>query len=116
MLQEFKEFVEKFNVLPIAIGLIMATAFMPVVDAMVNVILSLIGKVGFLDDGETFEAWAPADIPIGLFIAALFSFLVVAFVIFMLVKQLTKAGFGTTPAKTPDIFLLEEIRDTLQAR
>lgn len=113
MLAEFKEFVEKFNVLPIAIGLILATAALPVVEALTNVIFSLIGKIGGLD--VSFDEWKPGDIPVGALVTAFISFLIVAFAIFMIVKALNKSGFGTTPAKTPDIFLLEEIRDLLKA-
>ena len=111
MLAEFKAFVEQFNVLPIAIGLILAAAALPVIEALTNVLLTIIGKVGGLDD--SFDAWAPAEIPVGVLITAIISFLIVAFALFMLVKALNKSGFGTTPAKTPDIFLLEEIRDLL---
>ena len=115
MLSEFREFLEKFNVIPIAVGLVLALAFAPVVDAVVNVILSLIGKLGFIPDGETFADWTPADIPIGALLAAIVSFLIMAWVVFMIVKALTRGGAKTGLAPTPSENLLTEIRDLLQS-
>jgi len=114
MLKEFREFLEKFNVIPAAIGLVLALASVPVMDAVVNVILSLIGKAGGLD--VNFDSWEPGDIPLGTLITTIISFIMIAFVVFMLVRALAKAGAATAPAKTPDITLLEEIRDILSAR
>ena len=116
MLTEFREFLEKFNVIPIAVGLVLALAFGPVVEAVVNVILSLIGKAGFIPDGETFADWTPSDIPLGALIAAIVSFVILAWVVFMIVKSLARAGAKTGLAQTPDQALLAEIRDLLQAR
>lgn len=116
MLTEFREFLEKFNVIPIAVGLVLALAFGPVVEAVVNVILSIIGKAGFIPDGDTFADWTPADIPLGALIAAIFSFLILAWVVFMIVKSLARSGAKTTLAQTPDQELLGEIRDLLRAR
>ncbi len=114
MFAEFREFLEKFNVIPIAVGLVLALAFQPLVDAVVNVILSIIGKVGGLD--VNFDAWNPGGIPFGAFLTALISFLILAFVVFMLVKSIAKAGARTTLAETPDQALLAEIRDLLKTR
>lgn len=116
MLSEFKEFLEKFNVIPIAVGLILALAFAPVVESVVNVILSLVGKAGFIPDGSTFDTWAPADIPVGAMISAIISFVIMAWVVFMIVRSLAKAGAKTDLAQTPDQALLTEIRDLLRAR
>ena len=116
MLKEFREFLEKFNVIPIAVGLVLALAFGPVVDAVVNVILSLIGKAGFIPDGDTFATWEPSGIPVGALIAAIISFIILAWVVFMIVKSLARAGARTTLAQTPDQELLTEIRDLLRAR
>jgi len=114
MLTEFREFLEKFNVIPAAIGLVLALASVPVMDAVVNVIFSLIGKAGGLE--VNFDQWNPGDIPIGALITTLISFTLIAFVVFMIVKAINKAGATTTPAQTPDQALLEEIRDILSAR
>lgn len=112
MLTEFREFLEKFNVIPIAVGLVLALAFQPLVDSVVNVILSLIGKAGGLD--VNFDDWTPGDIPLGAFLTALISFVLLAFIVFMIVKALARAGARTTPAETPDQALLGEIRDLLK--
>jgi len=120
MLTEFREFLEKFNVIPIAVGLVLALAFAPLVDSVVNLILSIIGKIGGLD--VNFDAWELArdndmpgtGIPIGAFLTALISFLLLAFIVFMIVKAIARAGARTTPAVTPDQELLSEIRDLLK--
>ena len=114
MLTEFREFLEKFNVIPAAVGLVLALAIVPVMDAVVNGIFSLIGKAGGLE--VNFDAWSPGDIPVGALITALFSFIFIAFVVFMIVKALAKAGANTDPAPTPDQTLLTEIRDVLKAK
>jgi large conductance mechanosensitive channel len=112
MLTEFREFLEKFNVVPIAVGLVLALAFQPLVDSVVNVILSLIGKAGGLD--VNFDNWNPGDIPFGAFLTALISFILLAFIVFMIVKAISRAGARTTLAETPDQALLAEIRDLLK--
>ena len=111
MLTEFREFLEKFNVIPIAVGLVLALAFQPLVDSVVNVIMSIIGKIGGLD--VNFDRWNPGDIPLGAFITALISFVLLAFVVFWIVKSLSRAGARTELAETPDQALLKEIRDLL---
>ena len=117
MLSEFKEFLEKFNVIPIAVGLVLALAFQPLVDSVVALILSLLGAIGGLD--VNFDAWAPSlngtPIPIGVFLTALISFILLAFIVFMIVKSLSKAGARTELAETPDQALLGEIRDLLKS-
>ena len=111
MLTEFREFLEKFNVIPAAVGLVLALATIPVMEAVVNVIMSLIGKAGGLD--VNFDQWNPGDIPLGALITALITFVLIAFVVFMIVKSLARAGANTAPAATPDQTLLTEIRDLL---
>ena len=114
MFTEFREFLEKFNVIPIAVGLVLALAFLPLVDAVVNLILSIIGKIGGLN--TDFSSWHPGDLPIGFFLTQLITFLMVAFVVFLIVKAIGRAGARTTPAATPDQELLAEIRDLLKSR
>lgn len=117
MLSEFKEFLEKFNVIPIAVGLVLALSFEPLVLSVVGLILSLIGAIGGLE--VNFDAWAPAlngtPIPIGVFITALISFIMLAFIVFLIVKALAKGGAQTEAAETPDQALLGEIRDLLKS-
>ena len=112
MLTEFREFLEKFNVVPIAVGLVLALAFQPLVDSVVNLILSVIGKIGGLD--VNFDNWQPGDLPVGAFLTALIGFILLAFIVFMIVKALARAGTRTSLAQTPDQALLEEIRDLLK--
>ena len=113
MLTEFREFLEKFNVVPIAVGLVLALAFAPLVESVVNVIMSLIGKVGGLE--VDFSSWEPGDIPLGTFVTALISFILMAFIVFMIVKAISRAGARTELAETPDQALLGEIRDLLKS-
>ena len=112
MLTEFREFLEKFNVIPIAVGLVLALAFQPLVDSVVNLILSVIGKVGGLE--VDFSSWMPADLPVGEFVTRLIGFIMLAFIVFLIVKAIARAGARTTPAETPDQALLAEIRDLLK--
>ena len=118
MLAEFKEFVQKFNVLPVAIGLILALAFKPVVDAVVNVVLSLVAAIfgGGANFNDLDFVANDTPIPYGTVITALVSFLLVAFVVFQIVKAVKKAGMDTEAGPTPDQTLLTEIRDLLSNR
>ena len=119
MFKEFREFLEKFNVIPIAVGLVLALAFQPLVDAVVGVILGLVARaLGGEPDPET-GAFSIADITIagvdvGSLINAAFTFVMISFVVFMIVRALAKAGAQTAPAETPDQVLLGEIRDLLK--
>ena len=118
MIKEFREFLEKFNVIPIAVGLVLALAFQPLVDSVVAVILSLLGAIGGLD--VDFSAWAPelngTPIPFGDLITRFVGFIILAFIVFLIVKALAKAGARTELAETPDQALLGEIRDLLKSR
>lgn len=116
MLKEFREFLDKFNVIPVAVGLVLALAFAPVVESVVNVILSIIGATGFLPEGSTFENWNPGDIPVGAFIAATISFLLMAWVVFLIIKSLARAGATTDSGPSAEEELLTEIRDLLRAQ
>ncbi len=136
MLKEFKEFLEKFNVIPAAVGLVLALAIKPVVDAVVDLIMQLVGlavgnndpgsfvanlKIGGevvgqreLESGKIVED-VEGGLLVGPFLQELISFIVVAFVVFMIVKALNKGGAKTTAAATPDQALLTEIRDLLKS-
>lgn len=136
MLNEFKKFIARGNVMDMAVGIIMGAAFTAIVTSMVgDIIMPVIGVitsgVDFADrffalDGNTYatiaaakEAGAPV-ITYGAFINAVINFVIVAFVIFLLVKGVNnlkqqaedpKAKDAPTPPK--DIALLTEIRDLL---
>ena len=133
LIDDFKGFLIKGNVMDMAVGFIFGAAFSTVVKSLVNNIIMppvgmLMGKVDFsalyiaLDGGKyaTLKAAEEASAPIikyGVFINDVIGFVILGFVIFMLVKIVTKlqAKEEEKPkAKPADIALLEEIRDALQ--
>jgi large conductance mechanosensitive channel len=137
VLKEFREFAVKGNVVDLAVGIIIGGAFGKIVDSLVNdivmpVISSLFGgKIDFTNlfivlgnvpDGipRTFDALKKAGIPIfayGNFITIAINFILLAFVIFQMVKVVNRirSAEAPPPAVTPeDIILLREIRDSLQ--
>jgi large conductance mechanosensitive channel len=134
---EFKAFALRGNVMDLAVGVIIGAAFGKIVDSLVgDIIMPLIGKViGNVDFTNMFVAMAPipegnagtyaalkaAGVPMlayGNFLTILINFIILAFVIFMLVKQMNrmkKAEPAPPPAPTAeDILLLREIRDALK--
>lgn len=123
MFREFREFLEKFNVIPVAVGLVLALAFLPLVNAIVNLITSIVAKVIGIeptvqDDGTEvyeFANWFVGGINLGAVINAFITFVMIAFVVFMIVKSLNRAGAKTDAGETPDQALLGEIRDLLKA-
>jgi large conductance mechanosensitive channel len=134
---EFKEFALKGNVMDLAVGVIIGAAFGKIVDSLVgDIIMPVVGKIfGGLDFSNMFVALADipegnvgtyaalktAGVPMlayGNFITIVLNFVILAFVIFLMVKQvnkLKKAEPPAAPAPTPeDIVLLREIRDSLK--
>jgi large conductance mechanosensitive channel len=114
----FKNFVLRGNLVELAVAFVMALAFASVVTATVNVIMSIIGKIGGRPD---FNNIAPGGVPIGAWLTAIVSFLILSAVVyFLIVKPYTAAKerfFPEDPAGTPaDVALLEEIRDLLAAQ
>lgn len=118
MLQEFKDFINKGNVLEIAVGLLMALAFAPIVTAFVDDILMQFvaaifgqpefGQIGF-DLGD-------ARVEIGNFINAIISFVIIAFALFLVVQAYNAMTGGPDDAGPDEVELLTEIRDALRAR
>lgn len=133
---EFKEFAVKGNVVDLAVGVIIGGAFGKIVDSVVNdLIMPLIGKItGGLDFSNYYIALnnQPAGLPLaearkagavfayGSFITVLLYFIILAFIIFMMIKQINRLRNQTPPAPaepppTPeDIVLLRQIRDSLK--
>lgn len=114
----FKNFILRGNLIELAVAFIMGTAFAAVVTSTVALIMALIGKVG---GQPKFDNWRPGDLPVGAWITAVVSFLILsAIVYFLIVKPYTLAKDKFFPAEetgTPaDIALLEEIRDLLATR
>lgn len=136
---EFKEFALKGNVVDLAVGVIIGGAFGKIVDSMVKDVImpivgAVIGKIDFsnlfivlgpVPDGtpRTLDALQKAAVPVlayGNFITIAINFLILAFVIFLMIKQInrlrrTEPAPAPEPAATPeDIVLLREIRDSLR--
>ncbi|MCP3857394.1 MAG: large conductance mechanosensitive channel protein MscL [Actinomycetia bacterium] len=117
MLKEFREFIDNGGVFEVAVGLIMALAFAPVVQSLVDdVIMQIVAAVfGQPDFGGLSMDLGDARIFYGRFINTVITFVAIAFVIFLLVKAYNSAR---KPADEEDsgpseIDLLTEIRDRL---
>ncbi|MBL8360162.1 MAG: large conductance mechanosensitive channel protein MscL [Rubrivivax sp.] len=133
---EFKEFATKGNVMDLAVGVIIGGAFGKIVDSLVgDMIMPIVGKIfGGLDFSNYFIqlSGAPATTLVeakkagavfayGNFITVALNFVILAFIIFMMVKQMNRlkreapAAPPAPPAPTPeDVLLLREIRDALK--
>lgn len=136
MLKEFKEFAVKGNVMDMAVGIIIGGAFGKIVGSLVNDVIMppigrLLGKVDFTNlyvnlTGGEFTSLAEAKkagaatLNYGVFLNTVIEFLIVAFAVFLLVKQVNRFRREPAPAAppepTPTEKLLGEIRDTLKAR
>jgi len=133
MLKEFKEFALKGNFFDMAVGIVIGASFTTIVKSLVDdIIMPLVGyfsggvdfasKFVNLTDGnyETLAAAkeaGAATINYGLFINAIITFCIVAFVLFMIVKGMNaakKAEEEKPAAPSDDIVLLTEIRDALK--
>jgi large conductance mechanosensitive channel len=133
---EFKAFALKGNVMDLAVGVIIGAAFGKIVDSVVNdLIMPVVGRIfGGLDFGNYFialkdippgtlhtvEAVKKAGVPVfayGNFITIAINFMILAFIIFMMVKQvnrLKREAPPAAPATPEDVLLLREIRDSLR--
>jgi large conductance mechanosensitive channel len=133
---EFKEFALKGNVMDLAVGVIIGGAFGKIVDSLVgDVVMPIVGRIfGGLDFSNHFiplagqtattlvEAKkAGAVLAYGNFITVALNFVILAFIIFMMVKQMNRLkreappAPPAPPAPTPeDVVLLREIRDALR--
>ena len=134
---EFKEFAVKGNVIDLAVGVIIGGAFGKIVDSVVaDLIMPVVGRIfGGLDFSNYFIALkdVPQGVPMvlaevkkagvpviayGNFITTALNFIILAFIIFMMVKQINRLKRAEPPpaaAATPeDIVLLREIRDSLK--
>ena len=133
---EFKEFALKGNVMDLAVGVIIGGAFGKIVDSIVSdLIMPLVGRIfGGLDFNNYYVALAGqtatnladakkagAVFAYGSFITVALNFIILAFIIFMMVRQINKLRASApppTPAPVPptpeDVLLLREIRDALR--
>ena len=136
---EFKQFAMKGNVVDLAVGVIIGAAFGKIVDSVVkDLIMPIVGRVlGGLDFSNyfimlsqppagysgpmTYEALTKAGVPLfayGNFITVAINFVILAFIIFVMVKQINRLKAAEPPAPPPatpeDVVLLREIRDALR--
>lgn len=119
---EFKEFISRGNVLDMAVGVIIGSAFGKIVTSIVNDILMPI--IGVIIGGHDFSSLSieigDAIINYGMFIQNVIDFLIVAFCIFVIVKVVNTITHKeeekkeATPKKDEQVVLLEEIRDLLK--
>lgn len=138
LMKEFKAFAMRGNVVDLAVGVIIGAAFGKIVDSAVNdIIMPLVARViGKLDFSNLFIVLAdpPAGVPhtldalrkagvpvfaFGNFITVAVNFIILAFIIFVMVRQINKLQ-NPAPAEVPptpeDVLLLREIRDNLKSR
>jgi len=134
MLKEFHDFAVKGNVVDLAVGVIIGAAFGKIVDLLVNdLVMPVVGKfTGGLDFAQYFYPLAPipptiahtldavkkAGIPViawGNFVNIALNFVILAFVVFLMVKGINRMRRRHEEAKAPaeDVVLLREIRDAL---
>jgi len=135
---EFREFAVKGNVVDLAVAVIIGGAFGKIVDSLVkDIIMPIVGRVfGSLDFSNwfvllgsppsgyngpmTYDALTKAGVPLlayGNFVTVALNFLILAFIIFVMVKQINRlknAAPPAPPATPEDIVLLREIRDALK--
>lgn len=141
LVQEFREFAMRGNVIDLAVGVIIGAAFNKIVDSIVgDLIMPIIafiigGKLDFSNmfvvfgsvppgTAQTLDALKKAGVPVfayGNFITILVNFVILAFIIFMMIKQVNRlrppvpaAEPATEPVTPEDIVLLREIRDSLR--
>ncbi len=133
---EFREFAAKGNVIDLAVGVIIGAAFGKIVDSLVkDIIMPIVGRIfGGLDFSNYFVALSPAPpgyagpmthealtkagVPVlawGSFVTVTVNFIILAFIIFMMVRQINRLRGAAPPAPpSEDTLLLREIRDALK--
>ncbi len=119
MLKEFRDFINRGNVIDLAVAVIIGAAFTAIVNSLVNDIIMPI--VGVILGGIDFTALAitvgTAKITYGNFIQAIINFVIIAFVVFLIVRSInnmTKKKEAAPAAPPADVALLTEIRDLLK--
>ena len=121
MLKEFRDFINRGSVIDLAVAVIIGAAFTAIVNSLVNdIIMPIIGVIlGGVDFTSLAVQVGDASITYGNFIQAIINFLIIAFVIFMMVKAINKASGPkkeAAPAGPSSEDLLTEIRDLLKSR
>ena len=133
---EFREFAVKGNVVDLAVGVIIGAAFGKIVDSLVNdLVMPVVGRIfGGLNFADyfialaaippniphTLEAVRKAGVPViawGNFVTILINFMILAFIIFLMVRQVNRLRRQPDPIDKPppeDVLLLRDIRDALR--
>jgi len=129
---EFREFAGRGSVIDLAVGVIIGVAFGKIVDSAVNdlvipILAGVLGKVDFSGlfiplanppaVPPTLEALKRAGVPViayGNFLAIVLSFILLAVVVFVMVKQINRIRRPAAPAPAEEVVLLREIRDALK--
>lgn len=123
MLNEFKTFIARGNVLDLAVGVVIGAAFTAIVTSLVDDLINPL--IGLIVGGIDFSGWGfaigDAKFAIGSFINAVIKFLIVAWVVFLIVKAVNrlmpkKEEAPAAPAGPSDNDLLKEILATLKAK
>ena len=131
MVSEFKEFISKGNVLDLAVGVVIGAAFGKIVTALVDgIVMPIVGVAlggvsvsdwKYVMKPETVDAAgakvAEVAVQYGMFIQTLIDFLIIAFVIFLVIKaynRMRKPPVEVAVAPPEDVLLLREIRDSLR--
>ncbi len=124
LFEEFKKFAFKGNVVDLAVGVVIGSAFSKIVDSLVkNIIMPLISVVTPGDLGYAKWVWnvRGVDIPYGLFLAEIVNFLILAFVLFLFIVKFLgslmnakKQAAAAPPPPPVQEVLLREIRDLLK--
>lgn len=121
-IKEFKEFISRGNVIDLAVAVVIGGAFTKIVNSLVNdIIMPIIGVIiGGINFEHLMVTVGTVEIKYGMFIQAVVNFLLIAFVIFSIIKAINtfnkkKEDAPEEPAKpSEDIVLLTEIRDLLK--
>ena len=123
-LGEFKAFVLRGNVMDMAIGVIIGTAFASIVSALTEDFINpIINSIGGTEVKGQLAIWGGQYLNWGHFLTAIINFLIMAFVLFLMLKfvnKITSVGKKkeepSAPVKSDETILLEEIRDLLKKR
>lgn len=124
MIKEFKDFITRGNVLDLAVAVIIGGAFIAIVNSLVNdIIMPIIGAIlGGIDFSSLAVSVGEATITYGNFIQAVINFLLIALILFLLIRAVNnvsrkkEAAPAAPPEPTNEERLLAEIRDLLRER
>jgi large conductance mechanosensitive channel len=116
LLKEFRDFISRGNLIDLAVAFVLGIAFAGVITSLTEgIVTPLIGRIFQVDNLQTYVI--AGDIEIGRFLAAILNFVLVAFVMFLVVKAYNRMKKPAEAAADPaEIVLLREIRDALTSR